>query len=356
MRIAITADLHLTTRKSHPERFRALQDLLRQCAEQQVDELVIAGDLFDSSQRNFAEFEKAYAEARPDGLPVRVIPGNHDPQLTSGALTGDGLEVLDEPTLRRVNGDFQLVFVPYREHTSMGEHLPAFRNLLEPGGWALISHGDWTAGRRSSNPYETGTYMPLSRSDVEAFGPAAVLLGHIHAPTDDPPVHYPGSPCPLDINETGLRRFLIFDTETRTVTAQLVDCPRLYFNETVVMLPVEDEPAYLQGELRQRIEAWGVPKGWEDRVRVRLRIVGYSGDRAAIEAAARKALKAFAFYEGSPDLDDLNHAADLDRIHIARQVRQWIDELSWADRPGAGASEPSAEEIALEALRVIWGD
>lgn len=356
MRIAITADLHLTTRKSHPERFQALQDVLRQCAELELDELVIAGDLFDSSQRNFAEFEKAYAAAHPDGLPVRVIPGNHDPQLTAGALTGDGLEVLDEPTLRQAGDRFQLLFVPYRDQSSMGEQLAPYRSLLEPGAWALIGHGDWTAGRRSANPYEPGTYMPLGRSDIEAYRPAAVLLGHIHTPTDDPPVHYPGSPCPLDINETGLRRFLMFDTEARTVSSQLVDSPLLYFNETVVMLPVEDEPGYLKAELQRRIQSWELPKGWEDRARVRLRIVGYSGDRAAVEATARQMLADFAFYDAGPDLDGLNHAADLDRIHIARQVRQWIDELAWADRPDAGASEPSAEEIALEALRVIWGD
>src|SRR3972149_1611889 len=101
MRIAVTADLHLTTRKEHRERFAALEDILRQCGRLGVDWLIIAGDRFD----------------------------------------------------------------PHRQHS-------------------------------------------------------------------------PGPPNPLDINETGLRRFLIFDTQTLVVSEQRVDSPRIYFSEAVVMLPV----------------------------------------------------------------------------------------------------------------------
>lgn len=193
--------------------------------------------------------------------------------------------------------------------------------------------------------------MPLTRTDIEQHNPALVLLGHIHVPHDGPLVQYAGSPCPLDINEIGLRRFLIFDSDNLTVTSERVDSPQLFFNETVVMLPVEDEQAYLRKELEQRIQAWSLPDGWEDRVRQRLRIVGYAADRPAAEAVAREVLADYAFYDDGPDLSDLNHAVDADQIHIARQVRQWIGELVWPE----GDAEPTKEDIALEALRVIWG-
>lgn len=353
MRIAITADLHLTTVKDHPERFEALKDVLRQCGELELDWLIIAGDLFDRSQTRFADFERAYASAHTSGLPVSVIPGNHDAELVPGALAAKDLEVLVEPTLRPAGDEFGVLLVPYAAGSAMGEQLPPFRSLVTPGQWALVGHGDWTAGRRAPNPYEPGIYMPLTRSDLDAYQPAVALLGHIHAPSDEPPVYYPGSPCPLDINETGLRRFLIYDTESQQVSAQTVDSPRLYFNETVVMLPVEDEPRFLQAELDRRVAGWGVPEEWRDRVQLRLRIVGYSSDRAAVENAARQALREYAFYDDGPDLSDLHHAADVDRIHIARQVREWIDELNWRSSEPA---EPDSEAITLEALRVIWGD
>jgi hypothetical protein len=104
-------------------------------------------------------------------------------------------------------------------------------------------------------------------------------------------------------------------------------------------------------ELKQRIQTWDLPDGWQDRVRLRLRITGYSADRSAVEAVAREVGAVFTFYEAGPDLSDLNHAFGEDRIHIARQVREWIGAQEFPE----GAAEPTEEDIALEALRVIWG-
>jgi len=351
LRIAITADLHLTTQQDHPERFAALKDILQQCGELDIDRLIIAGDLFDQSQQNYAEFEQAYAEACPESLAVTVIPGNHDPHLMPGALAAEGLEVFSEPVVRPAGDNFDLLLVPFKDGTSMGEHIPPFQAQLRAGRWGLISHGDWESGLRAPDPNEPGVYMPLTRADLEAHNPALALLGHIHAPNDGPPVYYAGSPCPLDINETGLRRFLILDTETLSVAPQRVDSPQIFFNETVIMLPVADEKAYLQAELKKRILGWSLPEGWEDRVRQRLRIVGYAADRPAVEAVAREMMVDYAFYDDGPDLSDLNHAVDTDRIHIAQQVQEWIQKLDWPE----GDPEPAKEDIALEALRAIWG-
>ena len=165
-----------------------------------------------------------------------------------------------------------------------------------------------------------------------------------------PPVTYAGSPCPLDINETGLRRFLILDTDALEITSQRVDSPQIFFSETIVMLPVEDERAFLEAEIEKRIRNWNLPEGWEDRVRQRLSIVGYAAERPAVEAMARDLRKDYAFFDDGPDISELNHAVDTDRIHIAQQVQQWIEDLDWPEAD----SEPTKEEIALEALRVIW--
>ncbi len=350
MRIAMTADLHLTTRKEHPDRFAALEDILRQCGELGVEGLIIAGDLFDQSQQNFADFEQSYKAARPSGLAVTVIPGNHDPDLRAGALAVEGLEVVSAPSLRAAGGDFHLLLVPYQAGTSMGEHLPPFADQLRSGRWALVSHGDWSGGLHGGDPNEPGVYMPLTRADLAGSDPAVVLLGHIHTPYDGPPVYYPGSPCPLDVNETGVRRFLVFDTETLKVTPQRVDSLRLYFNETVVMLPVTDEAAFLWAELQKRLESWGLPEGWEDRVQVRLRIVGYASDRAVVDVVARETMAAFNFYDGGPDISALNHTQDVDRIEIARQVREWVEALDWKQDP----REPTKDEILREGLAVIY--
>jgi DNA repair exonuclease SbcCD nuclease subunit len=192
--------------------------------------------------------------------------------------------------------------------------------------------------------------MPLTRADLAGTEPAVVLLGHIHTPYDGPPVYYPGSPCPLDVNETGPRRFLVFNTETMEISDQRVDSPRVYFNETVVMLPVADEAAFLRDQLRDRIRDWGLPEGWEDRVQVRLRVVGYTIDRAAVEEVAKEAISDFAFYGEGPDISALDHTQDADRIEIARQVQEWIEGLEWSRDP----AQPTKDEILREALAVIY--
>lgn len=351
MRLGITADLHLTSEDEHPERFRVLEDILHQCGELGVEGLVVAGDLFDESPHNVADFEVAVKRARPDSLPITILPGNHDANLRPEALAVDGVEVINEPELRSGGEGDPVLLVPYAPGTTLGEHLAAFEGKVTPRRWSLISHADWMGGLRAPDPHEPGIYMPLNRADLQAYQPATVLLGHIHIPWDQPPIHYPGSPCPLDVTETGLRRFLIHDTVAQTVTPQLVNCPLVYFDETVVMLPVEDEQAYLEHELNSRIQAWGLPDGWDKRVRVRLRLIGYSADRGAAEKTVRKCLAGFSFYEGSPDLADLNLADDPDRIEIARQVKNWIDALAW---PGEH-KEPNRADILREALTVIYG-
>ena len=49
MKIAFTADCHLTTQAKNPERFQALSNIFKQCKDNDIQLLVIAGDLFDKA-------------------------------------------------------------------------------------------------------------------------------------------------------------------------------------------------------------------------------------------------------------------------------------------------------------------
>jgi hypothetical protein len=46
MKIALTADIHLTATSTHPERYNTLEDILREIEVEKIENLVIAGDLF----------------------------------------------------------------------------------------------------------------------------------------------------------------------------------------------------------------------------------------------------------------------------------------------------------------------
>jgi DNA repair exonuclease SbcCD nuclease subunit len=343
--------LHLTSEETHPERFETLQLLLEQCAELGVDRLLIAGDLFDRRQQNFGEFESRLRSARPSSLEVLIIPGNHDAGLTSGSLAVEGVTVFSEATLLTDESGFQLLFVPYRAGRTMGQMLAATEADLEPDQWALVSHGDWMGGRHQPSADEPGVYMPLTRTDLALFQPEVCLLGHIHRPGSEGKVYYAGSPCPLDVTETGLRRLLLFDTLDRSVSSKPVSSPRLYFDETVVVLPLKDELDYLEKQLLIMINGWEIPPAWQDRARVRLKLTGFARNRAALLNRAEAVLSDFQMYPGSPDVSDLREAVDVDRNEIARKVQERIQELGFEP----GGRDPEEWEILEQALGVIYG-
>ena len=246
MKFAVTADLHLTNQETNPDRFQALADILQQCKSQEIETLIIAGDLFDKEIRNFADFESVYRENAAESLSTYIIPGNHDSGLSNSAITLENIHVIEQTSLLNLDESSSFLLVPYIDEITMGEEISRYKNELNQDNWILIGHGDWIGGVRSPDPYEQGTYMPLTNSDVVTYKPLQVILGHIHLPQDINKIHYVGSPCPIKINETGQRRFAIYDTATNGIKFNYVNCPWISFVEQFIVLPIEDELTYLK--------------------------------------------------------------------------------------------------------------
>jgi len=352
MKIAITADNHILDNKSHPERLTTFGNILGKCDDLNVDQLIICGDMFDKDINNFADFEKVYRERKPKDLKTFVIPGNHDPDLTQGMFSISEFEVIDEPLIKALDQKLTALFIPYKSEIAMGEAISEFHDDLEPENWLLFSHGDWTEGLRLTNSYEEGGYMPLSRSDVQITKPHKVFLGHIHLPYDGDSVYYPGSPCPINVNETGPRRMLIFDTISRQTKAVLVDSPKIFYNESFIVLPDENSIDRLRHQMKERISEWDCPEEWHDRIVVRVRVRGFSSDLQAVREAAISTFSRFTLYDQEgPDLNELNYADDLDRANITEKVKLWVDDLDYSTEP----PEPNKDDILIKALNFIYG-
>ena len=58
MKIAVTADAHLRAEAGHPERYNALENVFAQTVEAGIENLIIAGDLFDKDFQDYSKFEK----------------------------------------------------------------------------------------------------------------------------------------------------------------------------------------------------------------------------------------------------------------------------------------------------------
>ena len=352
MNIAVTADLHLTTRENRPERFHALENILDQLVEQEINTLIIAGDLFDATCTTPGEFENVVKKNKYSKIDLYIIPGNHDPVLSEGTFTLKNIKYITKPQLIEISGSCPILFIPYIQNSSIGEALAAGQFPVEPDSWVLVGHGDWLASSVQKNKYESGIYMPLSGRDLLLYKPKKVFLGHIHAQTDSSIVHYPGSPCAVDPTETGYRSYIVVDSSTWQVSRCVVETDQLFFSEQIMVLPLEEEEIYVRNLLSSRINSWNISPTNRSKVRVRIKARGYSRDRAELERVIRDQLADFQFANNDqPDISDVKLSNDLTQGRIAELVKQKIDAMDMVPKPG----EPDRDEILLAAMNMIYG-
>lgn len=284
MKIAITADIHIN--KNYPQRLSALKNILDQITKDGIKYLIIAGDTFDEKQLNYSELDelvKPYTDVE-----IYLLPGNHDPNLTQGHFSAPNIKVISSPQIITFD-NLEVFFIPYKPGKTMDEIIVENKPPLE-GNWIIVSHGDYISTKHTLNPYEEGIYMPLSAYTVEKLNPLKVFLGHIHKHYSAGKVHYPGSPFPVDITETGKRKYLIFDTETYEVTSKDVDTECIYFDEVLNIYPLENEHEIIELQLSRIIESWKLSQHELPKVRLRLKLKGFSKDKRELIKVVRNFL------------------------------------------------------------------
>jgi DNA repair exonuclease SbcCD nuclease subunit len=350
MKIAITADVHLRNKNGCPERYNALENIFQQMNEEKIGTLFIAGDLFDREFSNYADFEKLCS--RYPGIQLHIIPGNHDSDISGRSIVGDNIRIYTSPTVLEIDS-ICFLFIPYAEQAGMGDRIAEKLKEIEGKKWIFVGHGDYLSGARQVNPLESGTYMPISDKDLERFSPGKVFLGHIHKGSSLGRVYYAGSPCGMDISETGKRRFLIYDTGNDKVEHRTVLTDVLYCNEDFVIIPVEKEAALLQSEINRRVAAWGIDPAEYPKIQVRVEARGYAVDRNRINQILIEGFRDFTFYKGElPKISELSTGSDTQRNAVAQRIMELIEDLNW----NFSGDEPSKDQTVMAALSAIYGD
>ena len=351
MKIAVTADAHLRTGARHPERYNALENVFDQTVAAGIENLIIAGDLFDKDFQDYSEFEKLCRNHT--SLQLHIIPGNHDPSISGKSITGDNIHIYTDPTVLEIDS-VTFLFIPYEEKAKMGEKIAQLEHEIDGKQWVLVGHGDFYGGVKEPNPLEPGTYMPLSRKDVGRFKPRTVFLGHIHKPHSPAnEVHYVGSPCGLDISETGHRRFLVYDTADGSVEPRVIETDVLYFTETFLVLPSDSEVSLLEEEIAKRIESWKIDDSDHSKVKVRVEANGYAKDRSAVLEVLERGFAGFGYYKDEPPTIEKLFVSSDDQLEaISKRTMKLIEELDWS----FGGDEPTRGQVELAALSVIYGN
>ena len=254
MRILHTSDWHLgmpLKLGTMPEDQRYfLEQLYSIIEEYDVDAVICAGDIFDSSVTN-AEAIELYSRAitricKELGKKMIVIAGNHD----SGARLASGRELLEmaglyvsgkiEKELRPVslgNADiYPLPFfnrdeviavfpekkaeIPSQEAATRGlcDHI---REAMDPSRVNIIvSHAYITSAELSDSDRaaQVGQATSVSKDVFEGFD--YVALGHIHKPQAiTETIRYSGSPIKYSfgVEETQVKQVLIYDTDSKEI-------------------------------------------------------------------------------------------------------------------------------------------
>ncbi len=229
LRFVHTADLHLGSRVitlpgMHPDvsssltdaTYTAWQSIIDLCIREEVDFLLVAGDVYDSADRNIRaqlQFRDGLRQLEKNDIAAYIVHGNHDPanawsrsiQLPKNAhcFSSDEPEVIihsdqDGTPIAAIAG---MSFATAHIRENLAERFPP-RDREWPFTIGLLHCS--VGGAAGHEPY-----APCSIDDLRECGYEYWALGHIHQPATisagDPYIIYAGNPQGRDMGETGDR-------------------------------------------------------------------------------------------------------------------------------------------------------
>ena len=317
-----TGDLHLGR---HPTRVPSNLDgpafspkstwsnIIQHALDNDVDAVVISGDIADRENRYFeafGAFETGAARLTEADIPVITVAGNHDcdvfPRMVSDIdlddlhlLGRDGhwerwtLENDGEPLIHFDGWSFPDEHV----YTSPMEDydLPAADGVPQIG----VLHADLDS--RDSQ------YAPVQSSELRSSPMTSWVLGHIHSPgvriTSEPLVLYPGSPQPLDPGEPDAHGpwILSIDASGQATAAQNPLASVRYDSLEVDVSGIDDPQGVgplISDEIENHIRSIS-PIGPLELLLVRIQLTGRTSAHAELVAEQHRIQNQFGSNEGS---------------------------------------------------------
>ncbi len=234
IRFIHTADLHLDSPFGKLSRldeslasrlrdagFRTFSRIVDTALSEQVDFVLIAGDIFDGEQRSLAAqlgFIKQLKRLSAAAIPVYFNCGNHDPlsswmkHLTwPPGVHRFGSEKVETLVFEK-NGEplAAIAGISFGDKVvteNLALRFPPAREEI-PFSIALL-HGSY------GHSAEHAPYAPFQLRDVQDKGYDYWALGHIHKPSlpheNNPVIAYPGIPQGRDFGESGPRGFYMVE-------------------------------------------------------------------------------------------------------------------------------------------------
>jgi DNA repair protein SbcD/Mre11 len=264
MRLLHFSDLHLDSpfTWAGPELGRqrrlalraVLQNITAVAAEQQVDALVCAGDLYEHD-RFTPDTVRFVADAfNAVEVPVLLAPGNHDwlgpASLYANAGFAEHVHVFDQTRLTPVEltDGFTIWGAAHRAPANTDGFLDGF--MVDRGGVNIgLFHGS-EQGAMAWQESAKIPHAPFKARQITDAGLDHALVGHFHRPRHETEYTYPGNPDPLTFGEDEARgAVLVTVADDGTVTRETITVAETILND----LSLDLTGCEHAGEVRQRV-------------------------------------------------------------------------------------------------------
>ncbi|MCE5203405.1 MAG: DNA repair exonuclease [Actinomycetia bacterium] len=222
--------------------YEALDAIVATCIDNQVDFLVLSGDVFNARERGVRSqfaFARAAATLERAGIPIYMVHGNHDPATGTGGVVRipDNVHVFPHDRVERVvfERDGEAVCALYgrsfRVAAETADLASEFRR--DPADTIAIGVLHTNVGARP----DYDDYAPSSPQDLISARMDYWALGHIHKPEvvlTRPLAVYAGCPQGLDPTQTGLRGCYLVTLGDGPTTAEFIPTASVIWESATV--------------------------------------------------------------------------------------------------------------------------
>src|SRR5271163_2992196 len=334
-------------------------------AEVGAEFVVVAGDVFEDNQLAPKIISRSLEAMRAIGIPVYLLPGNHDPLDASSVYTSalftaecpDNVVVLDRAGVHQVRPGLEIVAAPWRSKAPTTDLVAEVLEdlCLAPVTRVLVAHG----GVDVLDPdRDKPSLIRLAGLDDALAGGAVhyVALGDKHSLTQvggGGRVWYSGSPeaTNFDDVESNPGHVLVVDIDEAGGTVSVA--PRRVGHWRFVTLHRQVDTSRDIADLDMNLDGFGE----KERTVVRLALTGSLSvtDRAALDACLDRYARLFAWlglWDRHTDLAVIPADGEFTGLGIGGFAAAAVDELVATARAGDTESAVDAQAALALLLRL----
>ena len=213
----------------------ALKNVIQYCKENEVELLLIAGDLYEQKyiRRTTIEYVNELFK-QISNTQILIVPGNHDPYIKNSFYN----TFTWSPNVKIFNGDVEKFSYKdcdiygfgftdfYMERNKISEIKIEDKSKIN----ILLTHGSLNASDLIEKQYN-----PISQKELEESDFDYIALGHIHKQyynsQEIPLIVYPGSLISLGFDEQGEHGMIIGEIEERKINIDFLPIDKKKFKE-----------------------------------------------------------------------------------------------------------------------------